>query len=60
MPPKFTKRRLNLSASFAAAVLVVAFPTMTHAQPTDKAIASRTADIDGVKLHYLPPVTAHR
>ena len=49
------KRTLNLSTSFAAALLVVsfAFPTVTLAQPGSNAIASRTAEIDGLKLHYL-------
>jgi len=50
------KRTLNLSASLALSAVImvsVAFPTTTYAQAIDKSIASRTAEIDGVKLHYL-------
>jgi pimeloyl-ACP methyl ester carboxylesterase len=50
------KTTMNLFASLAAsAVLVVsvASPTRAYAQAIDKTIASRTAEIDGVKLHYL-------
>jgi len=50
------KRTLNLSTSLALSAVImvsVAFPTTTYAQAIDKSIASRTAEIDGVKLHYL-------
>jgi hypothetical protein len=50
------KTTMNLFASLAASaalVVSVAFPTTTYAQAIDKTIASRTAEIDGVKLHYL-------
>jgi len=50
------KRTLNLSAGLALSAVImvsVAFPTTTYAQAIDKSIASRTAEIDGVHLHYL-------
>jgi pimeloyl-ACP methyl ester carboxylesterase len=49
------KRTLNLFASVAALSLggSSAFPPAAPAQATDKTVASRTSEIDGVKLHYL-------
>ncbi len=49
------KRTLNLFASVAAFFLggSSAFPPAALAQATDKTVASRTSEIDGVKLHYL-------
>jgi pimeloyl-ACP methyl ester carboxylesterase len=45
------KLNLNFIASLAVVCSLVIFPTPTHAQTP--AIASRTSDIDGLKLHYL-------
>ena len=49
------KRTLNLFASVAALSLggSSAFPPAALAQAMDKTVASRTSEIDGVKLHYL-------
>jgi pimeloyl-ACP methyl ester carboxylesterase len=47
---------LNFFSSSAVAGLLLLgslFPTATHAQTASKNIASRTAEVDGVKLHYL-------
>jgi pimeloyl-ACP methyl ester carboxylesterase len=44
------KLNLNFIARLAVACLFVIFPATTHAQTP--AIASRTAEIDGLKLHY--------
>ena len=48
------KRVLNalLGAAAASTVLFIA-STQAQAQPAVKTIASRTAEVDGVKLHYL-------
>ena len=58
------KRALNFFASLGVSALLVvcaAFPTATNAQPPGSTIASGTAEIDGLKLHYFtagngPPV----
>jgi len=49
------KRTLNLFASVAALSIggSSAFPPAALAQATDRTVASRTSEIDGVKLHYL-------
>jgi pimeloyl-ACP methyl ester carboxylesterase len=50
------KRALNLLlglALFAPLLLFTAPSSRAHAQATDKTIASRTAEVDGVKLHYM-------
>ena len=43
------KHQLNVFANLSICVSLAA---ATYAQATDKTIASRTAEIDGVKLHY--------
>ncbi|MGB8989883.1 MAG: hypothetical protein WCC37_25020 [Candidatus Sulfotelmatobacter sp.] len=56
------KRRLNLLVGLA--VFSPFFFSMTsfqgYGQTADKIIASRTADVGGVKLHYLTVGTVHR
>jgi pimeloyl-ACP methyl ester carboxylesterase len=51
------KRALNLLlmslAVFSPPILSSAFTSNAYAEATDKTIASRTAEIDGVTLHYL-------
>jgi pimeloyl-ACP methyl ester carboxylesterase len=49
------KCTLNLFASVAALSIggSSAFPPAALAQATDRTVASRTSEIDGVKLHYL-------
>ena len=50
------KRAINLCLdriAFGIVVLFVCFPIPIHAQSTDTTISSRTAEIDGVQLHYL-------
>ena len=49
---KTTLRLFASVAGYATLVVSVASPA-TYAQAIDKTIASRTAEIDGVKLHYL-------
>src|SRR5437879_4440935 len=39
-------------AVFCLLLSFAAFPTMAHADASDKGIVSRTAESDGVKLHY--------
>jgi pimeloyl-ACP methyl ester carboxylesterase len=43
----------NLCFALFAGLFVFALPTPAGAEPSDKGIVSRTADVDGVKLHYL-------
>src|SRR5260370_38915718 len=40
---------------FSALSLFAAFPATARADASNKTIASRTAENDGVKLHYLTP-----
>lgn len=48
------KRVLNaLLGAAAASTLLFIASTQAQAQPAGKTIASRTAEVDGVKLHYL-------
>lgn len=47
------KRLLNLFASLAFLSLLSCIFTMAYAEATDKNILSRSAEVDGVKLHYL-------
>ena len=50
------KRALNVLlglAVFGTLVFSTAFSSKAYAQAIDRTIASRTADLDGVKLHYL-------
>jgi pimeloyl-ACP methyl ester carboxylesterase len=50
------KRTLTLSplwSVFAARFVVAAFCAIAHAQTGDKMVASRTAEVDGLKFHYL-------
>ena len=49
-----TSRSFRLCVgSFALLLLVASFPSLTHAAPADQPISSRTAQVDGIKLHYL-------
>jgi len=46
------KNRRSFAFQFPILLLVASLPHLLHAAP-DSAIASRTAEVDGVKLHYL-------
>src|SRR5258708_5450200 len=43
----------SIMAAFAPPLLPSLLPARAHAQAVDKTIASRTTEVDGVKLHYL-------
>jgi pimeloyl-ACP methyl ester carboxylesterase len=47
------KRASNLLLGLVVFVLATASSSKVYGQATDKAIVSRTAEIDGVKLHYM-------
>src|SRR5579864_566576 len=50
------KRALNLllgMAVFGPLFLSAAFSSKVYGQATDKTIVSRTAEVDGAKLHYM-------
>jgi hypothetical protein len=40
-------------AFFGILFLSVSMPSLTHAAASDQPIGSRTAEVDGIKLHYL-------
>jgi len=47
------KRALILLGLALFGSLLLAAPSQAHAEAADKTIASRTADVNGVKLHYM-------
>src|SRR6202049_911958 len=51
--PRPLKRALHLFLSLAAFGLFFSFSVTAYADAEDKTILSRTAEIDGVELHYL-------
>jgi pimeloyl-ACP methyl ester carboxylesterase len=44
---------MNRVFNFCLVGFLVFFPASIHAEPADKNIVSRTAEVDGVKLHYM-------
>jgi pimeloyl-ACP methyl ester carboxylesterase len=44
---------MKLTVNLCLLVSTIAFPAAAYAQTPDRAIASRTAEINGLKLHYL-------
>ena len=51
-------RKLLGSLVVSCLFLAVLLPETVHAQATENAIVSRMADVGGLKMHYLNPVTA--
>ena len=45
--------KLQITVLFITVVLAEAFPAMAQSQPDPNAIASRFAEVEGIKLHYL-------
>ena len=46
-------RTFRLCVTLFGMVVLSVFPALTHAAPADQPISSRTAQVDGIKLHYL-------
>ena len=46
-------RTFRLCVTLFGTVVLSVFPALMHAAPADQPISSRTAQVDGIKLHYL-------
>jgi pimeloyl-ACP methyl ester carboxylesterase len=46
-------RTFRLCVTLFGMVVLSVFPALMHAAPADQPISSRTAQVDGIKLHYL-------